>query len=334
MGSWLKQSGDTITGTPTSSNVGTTSVTVTATNSEGSVKQTFNITVTSATIPLEIISTPVNFLAKGRPYEYSVEAISSAGSPTYDFYTVEAGGGTTPIPSTLSVSNNIIYGTLDSSVQLVVDVDDGTTMVSQTWNVVVTEGDLIIPNTLPVLQNAQTALAHASSNCSTSSHFTGGCGSYKNNSTGGNCFPAYDQTAIGWAVVNYSDAHVPIRIGNAWTEDKCPSDPAAGSYGNITVLPGTTNTATVMTWNSILNPPNNGATTSNYYFTFYRECVVQVMLPASGSGPNTNPATTVMATIQDYDPRIDYVTVVVQGTSSTDYTAFIGKNRLPLQMIP
>lgn len=319
-GTWLSQSGDTISGTPTSSNVGTTSVTATATNSQGTTKQSFNIVVTTATIPLEIISTPVNFLVTGRPYAYEVKAISSAGPISYDFYTVEPGTGSNgPIPDTLQVSNNVIYGTLDTSVQLVVDVDDGTTTVSQMWNVVVTSGDIIVPSTLPVLQNTPTALAHAGSSCSTSSHFTGGCGSYKNSSTTNQCFPAYDQTAIGWVAANYSDAVVPIRIGNAWTEDKCPSDPASTSYGTVSIPAGSSTRPNTVAWNS-------AASSTTDYFTFYRECIVQVMLPVAG----TNPATTVMLTLQDYDPRVDYVTILIQGSSTTSYTAFIGKTTLSL----
>lgn len=316
---WLTVNGDTISGIPTASNVGTTQVTCTAKNSQGSTSLSFNIVVTNATIPLEITSTPINFSVKDRPYVYEVQAISSSGSLNYEFYLLN-NGSNDPLPDTLQVSNNIIYGTLDSSVQLVVDVDDGTTTVSQTWNIIVTDTDLMVPTSLPVLQNAQTTLAHTSNSCSTTGNFVGGCGSYKNNAAISPCFPAYDQTAIGWVAANYSDAVIPIRIGNAWPEDKCPNTPPSSSFGNTSIPAGNSSMPSLMTWYS-------GFTSgTNTYFTFYRECIVQVLLPAAGN----NPASTVMLTVQDYDPRTDYITIIIQGTSSTSYTAFIGKNRLPL----
>ena len=97
---WLSQNGSTISGMPSAADIGVTgTITVTATNSQGSDSQSFQITVTNGA-PL-ITSTPPSSVLAGSVYTYSITAV---GNPAPIF---SAAG----LPGWLALNGSVLSGT-------------------------------------------------------------------------------------------------------------------------------------------------------------------------------------------------------------------------------
>jgi hypothetical protein len=99
---WLSLAGSTLSGTPASSDVGTTgTITVTATNATGTDDEQFTITVSLAAAPPVITSSAPTTALVGSAYSYTITA---SGNPAPSF-------GVSGQPGWLSLAGNTLSGT-------------------------------------------------------------------------------------------------------------------------------------------------------------------------------------------------------------------------------
>ncbi|KGJ97234.1 putative Ig domain-containing protein, partial [Thalassotalea sp. ND16A] len=139
--SWLSFTGNVLSGTPSLSDVGSHAVTLSVTDGEDSVSQSFSIVVEAAPIvnsaPV-FTSTAITTSVEGSLYSYTLMAIDDNG----DSLTFSADS----LPSWLTLTGNVLSGTpIDSDVgshAVTVSVSDGQDSVSQSFTVTVVDNGI------------------------------------------------------------------------------------------------------------------------------------------------------------------------------------------------